>query len=66
MGEDMIGREVEYNGKLGVVTGIKPAKLVNVETGIEREAVRFRVKPMVGRAFWTCAMSPADDEVPHG
>lgn len=58
MGEEMIGREIEWNGKRGKVMAVRPAKLVDAETGEEFEAVKFRVAPEVGDWFWTHAVRP--------
>lgn len=61
MGEEMIGREVEYRktGRQtikGVVVAVANATLVDTTTMEERPAVRFRVRTTRGMR-WTDAMA---------
>lgn len=66
MGDEMIGREVEYrrSGRQtikGVVVATAPATLINATTNDERPAVRFQVRTRRGLR-WTDAVAPQDDD----
>lgn len=63
MGEEMIGREIEYRrtGRQtikGVVVSVANATLIDADTGEHKPAVRFRVKTSRGMR-WTDAMAEA-------
>ena len=60
IGDEMIGREVEYGDRRGKVVATKPATLTNVDTGAERDAVKFLIAPATGAPFWTGAVAPAN------
>lgn len=62
MGEEMIGREIEYarTGRQtikGVVVATAPATLTDTDTGEQRPAVRFQVRTKRGLR-WTDAVAP--------